>query len=171
VFLLPQKLPDACGTGQTCLLRPLVAKGENERSFIRLLMVTTAEAKHNQATIKPRNKGGAPKKRVRRDLIIRIRMTATERFQIDTKAKAAGMRSSSWIRAAAKSAKVIPRLTVDERRMLWMLAELANNLNQLTKLAHQLGLLTVVRDCGKILTEIDTVLKHFNNDDRESDNR
>lgn len=134
-------------------------------------MVTASETTGNSTTVKPRNKGGAPKKRVRRELIIRIRMTATERFQIDTKAKAAGMRSSSWIRAAAKSAKIIPRLNADERRILWMLAELANNLNQLTKLAHQLGLLTVVRDCAQILKEIDTLLKHLNNNDRESDNR
>lgn len=134
-------------------------------------MVATARTKDNNQTVKPRNKGGAPKKRVRRELIIRIRMTATERFQINTKAKAAGMRSSSWIRAAAKSAKILPRLTVEERRIIWMLAELANNLNQLTKSAHQLGLLNVVRDCGKILSEIDKLLKHLNNDDRESDNR
>jgi len=134
-------------------------------------MLVRPEAKHNQATTKPRNKGGAPKKRVRRQLIIRIRMTATERFQIDTKAKAAGMRSSSWIRASAKSAKIVPRLTADERRILWMLAELANNVNQLTKLAHQLGILSVVRDCDKILKEIDTLLNHLNNNDRESDNR
>ena len=134
-------------------------------------MVARAETKDKQGTIKTRNKGGAPKKRVRRELIIRIRMTATERFQIDTKAKAAGMRSSSWVRAAAKSAKIIPRLTVEERRIIWMLAELANNLNQLVKLAHQRGLLTVVRDCNYILKEIDTVIKHLNNDDRESDNR
>jgi hypothetical protein len=125
---------------------------------------------NKQAAIQPKNRGGAPKKRVRRELIIRIRMTATERFFIDNKAKAAGMRSSSWIRAAAKSAKVVPRLSNEERRILWMLAELANNLNQLTKLAHQLGLLSVVRDCDKLLKEIDITLKHLNNNDRESDN-
>ena len=133
-------------------------------------MVKASETKGNSAVVKLRNKGGAPKKRVRRELIIRIRMTATERFQIDSKAKAAGMRSSTWIRAAAKSAKVVPRLTAEERRILWMLAELANNLNQLTKLAHQLGLLTVVRDCNKILSGIDITLKQFNSNDRESDN-
>ena len=133
-------------------------------------MVARVEAKDKLATIKHRNKGGAPKKRVRRELIIRIRMTATERFQIDTKAKAAGMRSSSWIRAASKSAKIVPRLTAEERRIIWMLAELANNLNQLVKLAHQRGLLTVVRDCNNILKEIDTVIKHLNSNDRESDN-
>jgi ketol-acid reductoisomerase len=133
-------------------------------------METTAKTNIKLPISQLKNKGGAPKKRVRRELIIRIRMTATERFQIDTKAKDAGMRSSSWIRAAAKSAKVVPRLTADERRILWMLAELANNLNQLTKLAHQRGLLTVVRDCNKILNEIDITLKHLNNNDRESDN-
>jgi hypothetical protein len=134
-------------------------------------METTVKTANKQEVNQPKNKGGAPKKRVRRELIIRIRMTATERFYIDGKAKTAGMRSSSWIRAAAKSAKIVPRLTDDERRILWMLAELANNLNQLTKLAHQLGLLTVVRDCSKILNEIDITLKRLNNDDRESDNR
>ena len=97
-------------------------------------------------------------------------MTATERFQIDNKAKAAGMRSSPWIRASAKSAKVVPRLTADERRVLWMLAELANNLNQLTKLAHQLGLLRVVRQCQEVLKQIDDTLIQLNKDDRESDN-
>jgi len=134
-------------------------------------MEATAKTTNKQQVTPPKNKGGAPKKRVKRELIIRIRMTATERFYIDSKAKAAGMRPSSWIRAAAKSAKVIPRLTDDERRILWMLAELANNLNQLTKLAHQLGLLTVARDCSKILNEIDITLKRLNNNDRESDNR
>jgi hypothetical protein len=133
-------------------------------------MEATIKTINKQQLTQPKNKGGAPKKRVKRELIIRIRMTATERFYIDSKAIAAGMRSSSWIRAAAKSAKIVPRLTDDERRTLWMLAELANNLNQLTKLAHQLGLLTVVRDCSKILNEIDITLKHLNNNDRESDN-
>ena len=133
-------------------------------------METTEKTINKQQTAHPKNKGGAPKKRIKRELIIRIRMTATERFYIDNKAKAAGMRSSSWIRAAAKSAKVVPRLTDDERRILWMLAELANNLNQLTKLAHQLGFLTVARDCSKILNEIDITLKYLNNHDRESDN-
>src|ERR1700761_2794452 len=122
-------------------------------------MVARAETKDKQVTIKPRNKGGAPKKRVRRELIIRIRMTATERFQIDSKAKAAGMRSSTWIRAAAKSAKIVPRLTAEEGRILWMLSGLANNFNQVTKRAHQLGLLKVVRDCDSLLKEIDVIFK------------
>jgi hypothetical protein len=170
VFLLPQKLPGAYGTEQTCLLRPVVAKGESAEKLRDEPMETTTKTKDKLSGDRPKNKGGAPKKRVRRELIIRVRMTATERFQIDNKAKAAGMRSSTWIRASAKSAKIIPRLTAEERRILWMLAELSNNLNQLTKLAHQLGLLRVVRQCEQILKEVDETLKHLNRDDRESDN-
>ena len=131
-----------------------------------------ADGKENtEKAGQPKNKGGAPKKRVRRELVLRVRMTATERFQIDNKAKAAGMRSSSWLRASAKNAKITPRLTADERRILWMLAELANNLNQLTKLAHQAGLISVVKDCSAILAEIDLTLKHLNNNDRENNDR
>lgn len=132
--------------------------------------MTVRKAKGNSLQADPKNKGGAPKKRVKRELIIRIRMSATERFQINAKAKDAGMRPSSWIRAAAKSARIVPRLTGDERRTLWMLAELANNLNQLTKLAHQLGLLSVVRQCGQLLKQIDDTLKHIHSNDREGNN-
>jgi len=133
-------------------------------------MEVIAKSKNKLPGDQQKNKGGAPKKRVKRELIIRVRMTATERFQIETKANAAGMRSSTWIRASAKNAKIIPRLTADERRILWMLAELSNNLNQLTKLAHQLGLLRVVRQCEQVIKEVDETFKKLNRDDRESDN-
>ncbi|UKJ07368.1 plasmid mobilization protein [Solitalea lacus] len=116
-------------------------------------------------------KGGAPRKKVKREMDIRIRLTATEKFLIENKAKAAGMRASNWVRAAAKTAKVIPRLTVEELSILRMLAGLANNLNQLTKLAHQQGILSVALRCRDLLVEIDTTLKHLNNDDRESNHR
>jgi len=133
-------------------------------------MEVIAKSKNKLPGDQQKNKGGAPKKRVKRELIIRIRMSATERFQIVDKAKAAGMRPSTWIRASAKSAKIIPRLTADERHILWMLAELSNNLNQLTKLAHQLGLLRVVRQCEQVIKEVDETFKKLNRDDRESDN-
>ena len=118
-----------------------------------------------------KHKGGAPKKKVRREMDIRIRLTATEKFLIENKAKAAGMRASNWIRVSAKTAKVVPRLTVEELGILRMLAGLANNLNQLTKLAHQQGILSVALKCRDILVEIDNALKYLNKDDRESNYR
>ena len=118
-----------------------------------------------------KRKGGAPKKKVRREMDIRIRLTALEKFLIENKAKEAGMRASNWIRAAAKSAKVTPRLTVAELEILRMLAGLANNLNQLTKKAHQEGILSVALKCRDVLVEIDTALKYLNKNDRESNDR
>ena len=107
-FCCHKNFPDAYGTGQTCLLRPMVAKGESAENIRDELMEATKRTKDKLPGDQPKNKGGAPKKRVKRELIIRIRMSATERFQIEDKAKAAGMRSSTWIRGSAKSAKIIP---------------------------------------------------------------
>src|ERR1700753_2320451 len=41
VFLLPQKPPEAYGYGQTCLLRPVVAKG-----FRRIINIDSSDGKN-----------------------------------------------------------------------------------------------------------------------------
>jgi len=114
---------------------------------------------------KPKHKGGAPPKRIRREKGIRVRLTASEHFLISAKAKAAGMVLSSWFRAAAINAKVIARLKPEDLRILRMLIGLANNLNQLAKLAHTSGIFLIARKCDSLLTEIDEALKYFNSDD------
>jgi hypothetical protein len=116
----------------------------------------------------PKHKGGRPKVKVRRETHVKVRLTATEHFLIKTKAKEAGMRISDWFRAAARSAKVVPRIKPEDRNILHMLAGLANNFNQVTKLAHIGGLLSIARKCDGLLTEIDEALKYFNNDDRQN---
>jgi len=95
-----------------------------------------------------------------------VRLTENERFLIDAKAKAAGMKPSSWIRAAAKKAKVASRLTPEDTSFLRMLAGMANNLNQLVRLAHIEGLLSVQKKCREYLYEIDDILKKLSSDDR-----
>jgi hypothetical protein len=114
-----------------------------------------------------KRKGGAPKKTVKRDAFIMVRLTATERFHIATKAKNAGMKISDWFRAAAKNAKVMERLKPEDRKLLHMLAGAANNLNQLTRLAHARGILSIARKCNELLIEIDQALKYLNADDRQ----
>jgi hypothetical protein len=118
-------------------------------------------------TDKPKHKGGRPKVRVRRETHVKVRLTATERFLIAAKAKDAGMRLSDWIRAAARTAKVVARLKPEDLQIMRMLTGMANNLNQLTKLAHRDGILTVAIKCGNLLIEIDQALKYFNSDDRQ----
>ncbi|MFI5139570.1 MAG: plasmid mobilization protein [Sphingobacteriales bacterium] len=118
-----------------------------------------------------KNKGGAPRKAIKRELDIRVRLSATERFMMDAKAKTAGIQTSDWVRAAIKSARVVPRLQAEELSFLRMLAGLANNLNQLMKLAYRNGLLSVAGKCRDLLSEIDQTLKSINNDDRQDRDR
>jgi hypothetical protein len=117
---------------------------------------------------RPKHKGGRPAKKIKRSRDIRVRLTETERFLIDQKAKEAGMLPSAWFRRAAIRAKVLARLTPQDLRILRMLAGMANNLNQITRLAHVEGLLSVQKRCREILTEIDETLKYLNWDDRKS---
>ncbi|RAJ31149.1 plasmid mobilization protein [Pedobacter cryoconitis] len=114
---------------------------------------------------RPKHRGGAPQKRIKRANGIRVRLTATERFMIESKAREAGMRISDWIRAAALKAKVVGRISEEDRRVLHLLAGMANNLNQLTKLAHTSGIMSIVIKCDNLLTEIDQTLKYLNSDD------
>ncbi|MNL57476.1 hypothetical protein D3C87_1810430 [compost metagenome] len=76
------------------------------------------------------------------------------------------MKISDWVRQAAKKARVVARLNPEDLAVLRMLSGMANNLNQLTKLAHQESLLSVNRKCREILTQIDDLLKYLNRDDR-----
>lgn len=116
---------------------------------------------------KPKHKGGRPKINVRREVQVKVRLTATEHFMIAARAKDAGMKISDWFRAAAEAARVIARLKPEDLEIMRMLAGMANNLNQLTKLAHRDGILTIAIKCGNLLIEIDQALKYFNSDDRK----
>jgi len=126
-----------------------------------------ANEKLTVKTDKSKHKGGRPKVKVRRETHVKVRLTATEHFMISARAKDAGMRLSDWIRAAAKAAKVVARLKPEDLQIMRMLTGMANNLNQLTKLAHRDGILTIAIKCGNLLIEIDQALKYFNSDDRQ----
>ncbi|MDO3645296.1 plasmid mobilization relaxosome protein MobC [Mucilaginibacter sp. L3T2-6] len=115
---------------------------------------------------KPKHKGGRPKASIKRESHAKIRLTATERILYNGRAKDAGMSLSDFVRDAIKSARVIARLSVEDMKLMRMMTGLANNLNQLTKLAHRDGLLSVARKCSEVLNDIDQALKYFNNDDR-----
>jgi hypothetical protein len=145
----------------------LVAKGFRSKKVIyrccKSIKIMEILSKENikPNNERPKHKGGAPRKRVKREQDIRVRLTATERFHIESKSKSAGMRISDWFRTAAKVARVVPRL-------LHMLAVMANNLNQLAKLAHVGGILSLAKKCNELLNEIDEAIKYFNKDDRQN---
>ena len=77
---------------------------------------------------------------------------------IEQKSKQAGVRISDWFRQAAKSAKVSPRLNPEEHKIFRTLAGMANNLNQLTKLSHEQGLLIFQKKCRTLIDEINEII-------------
>ncbi|HEV7379292.1 MAG TPA: plasmid mobilization relaxosome protein MobC [Dyadobacter sp.] len=111
-------------------------------------------------------KGGRPPKKVKRDSQLMVRLTETERFLIAAKAREAGVNPSAWFRLAAKKAKVVARLKPEDASFLRMLTGMANNLNQLTHLAHRDGFLSIQKKCRELLSEIDDVLRKLTSDDR-----
>ena len=123
------------------------------------------ESQHKEDK-KRRGKGGRPLKKVKRESHIRVRLTSTEHFLIGEKSKKAGMKISEWFRKSAIRAKVLSRVSKEDLASLRMLSGMANNLNQLTRLAHRQGLLVVERRCRELITLIDGVLKNMNRDDR-----
>lgn len=122
----------------------------------------------NNATVK---KGGRPLKIVKRSRVCMIRLTALEEFAIAGKARNAGVTISDFFRRSAQKAKVVARLTLEEIALYRIITGMANNLNQLTHLAHKDGLLSVQRNCRNLLEELDIALNELKSRDRESDNR
>lgn len=120
----------------------------------------------NENTSLPtRRKPGRPKKTISRSDILMIRVTPTERIFIEGRAKNAGIKPSEWFRRAAKSAKVFPRFTAEESSWFRMLAGLANNLNQLTHMAHVVGLFTLALKCQTLLSKIEELLNKISSND------
>lgn len=111
-------------------------------------------------------KGGRPLKKIKRDRHIRVRLTATEHFRIEDKAIKAKLSISEWFRKAALKSKVTARVSIEEMVHLRMLSGMANNLNQLTRLAHAQGLLIVERKCRELMDQIANVIATINSDDR-----
>lgn len=123
----------------------------------------TATTENNN--LQKRRTPGRPKKTVSRSDMLMVRLTPTEKYLIEERAKKAGIKSSEWFRRAAKSAKVFPRFTPEESGWFRMLAGLANNLNQLTHLAHATGLFTLALKCRSMLKQIEEVLTKINSHD------
>ena len=108
---------------------------------------------------------GRPKKTIKRSDFLMVRLTPTERILIEGRAKNVGLKPSEWFRKAAKSAKVFPRFTAEETGWFRMLAGVANNLNQLTHLAHIKGLFTLAMKCQTILKQVEDLITKLSSHD------
>ncbi len=108
---------------------------------------------------------GRPKKAITRSVSLVVRMTPTERLAIAGKARNAGIRLSEWFRQSAKTSVLRPRLSREESGHLRTLSGMANNLNQLTKLAHRERLVTIMADLRRLLSETERLMERIGRDD------
>ncbi len=108
---------------------------------------------------------GRPKKTIKRSDFLMVRLTPTEKILIEGRAKNAGLKPSEWFRRSAKSAKVFLRFTPEQTGWFRMLAGVANNLNQLTHLAHVKGLFTLAMKCQAILKQVEELITKLSSHD------
>ncbi|MEP7231871.1 MAG: plasmid mobilization relaxosome protein MobC [Ginsengibacter sp.] len=109
------------------LFLPLVAK----ENLQRIMLSEERKIKHS---------GGRPTKSVKRDIIKGIRFSEIEYYVVKQKASRAGKNIAAYIRHASLQQKIQRSLNDEERQFVRQLIGMANNLNQLTKKAHQEGL-------------------------------
>jgi|ERR1700688_3880649 len=106
---------------------------------------------------------GRPRKVVKKEITIGTRFSKIEQFIIKQKAGKAGLKPSEYIRQLALTGIVKARITDEERHFVRQLVGMANNLNQLTKLAHQQGLIRTVMHFEEYRNKIDELLKALKN--------
>ena len=87
-----------------------------------------------------KKKGGRPTKKLKRELRITARFSKLEHYILQQKAGKAGINVSEFLRQAAITAKVSARLTEEERHIIRQLIGMANNLNQMAKVANKEGM-------------------------------
>ena len=82
------------------------------------------------------NKGGRPKKQIRKDRMLTLKCSLTEKWIIQAKAKKSGLSVSEYLRSAAINGKIdIPKKTLPAEvlQLAGTLNHLAANLNQVAK--------------------------------------
>lgn len=115
----------------------------------------------NQEKVQKKGKGGRPLAPVKRQKIVSVRFTKTEHFIAIQKAEKARLSLSDYIRESAIHAFVKARFSEEDRHFYRQFTGLANNINQMAKLAHQEGLLSALFRFENDLNQIDEALKRF----------
>lgn len=106
---------------------------------------------------------GRPVKDVKKEITVGTRFSKIEHFVVKQKASRSGLKPSEYIRQAAFACTIKAGITEEERQFVRQLVGMANNLNQLTKLANQHGFLRIVLHFEDLRNKIDGLLKELKN--------
>ena len=115
------------------------------------------------------SKGGRPKKAIRKDRMLTLKCSLTEKFIIEAKAKKSGLTVSEYLRAAAINGKIdMPKKTLPPEvlQLSATLNHLAANLNQIAKKRNSFEQLDAIERAGlelqsKELKIIAATIKHY----------
>jgi Bacterial mobilisation protein (MobC) len=131
-----------------------------------LLPLVSKERKMNITERPKRRKKlppGRPKKAVKKEIITGTRFSKAEHFIVQQKAGKAGLKLTEYVRTMAIKGEVKSRMSEEDRHNVRQLVGMANNLNQLTKLAHQQGMMRVMIYFEEYRNQIDGLLKALKN--------
>lgn len=109
--------------------------------------------------------GGRPPKAIKQEKNIGFFVTNVQYFIIQQKVAQAGVNMSDYMRQVAVTGQVKTRWTPEERELFRKLVGMANDLNQLVKIARQEGALSAVLHFEKYRNGMDEVLKRFSHDE------
>jgi hypothetical protein len=125
-------------------------------------------AKSNNKMKDTNNKGGRPALENKKKFRINVRFDETEHKRVLQNAETAGMSKSEWVRKSAILRKIVPRFTEEQLKAFRAITGASNNLNQLTKKAHQTGLIEIAQECKNTIRHINhciNKLLHYDSED------
>jgi hypothetical protein len=112
---------------------------------------------------KTRNKGGRKTIESPLEIVIPARFTLVEYENLTTKTKLLKISKSAYVRSMTLNGTVKSTFTEEELYVKKQLIGMANNLNQLLKMANTYGLENVTTTVVYQLNEIDKILAKFKN--------
>ena len=110
-----------------------------------------------------KKKGGRPTKKLKRELRVTVRFSKLEHYILQQKSGKAEINISEFLRQAAITAKVTARLTEEERHIIRQLIGMANNLNQMAKVANKEGMGSIrflLEACLQLIHDLLNKLQH-----------
>jgi hypothetical protein len=119
---------------------------------------------------KLRNKGGHPKKGAAEKLRYKVSffLQTGDYYALKARAKDAKVKMPEMARRAVTGCRITPRFTPEQIGRIRNLIGKGNNLNQLTKLAHQTGYAENAAQNRRVVGEISRTLKLFRDDGQDS---
>jgi hypothetical protein len=119
---------------------------------------------------KVKNKGGRPKKGAAEKFKYKVSfmLPTGDYLSLKATAKAAKLPRAEVVRRAVTGCRIVPRFTSEQVGWMRNLVGMGNNLNQLTRLAHQAGYSEVADQNRLVVGEISRTLKLFRDDGEDS---